>query len=101
MTTPIPNASPRWKPLDERQRRVLGVLIEKSKTTPAGYPMSVNAITAGCNQAYCLATLALAKAGEEVMVPLPYYFNHQMWLDGLGVQAVHRHGPWTAGNLRG
>src|SRR5512145_2795270 len=23
-------------------------------------------ITAGCNQAYCLATLALAKAGEEV-----------------------------------
>jgi aspartate/methionine/tyrosine aminotransferase len=46
-------------------------------------------ITAGCNQAYCLATLALAKAGEEVMVPLPYYFNHQMWLDMQGVRAVH------------
>src|SRR5512138_1230961 len=46
-TTPAP---PRWKPLDERQRRVLGVLIEKAKTTPAGYPMSVNAIVAGCNQ---------------------------------------------------
>jgi len=29
---------------------VLGVLIEKAKTTPAGYPMSVNAIVAGCNQ---------------------------------------------------
>ena len=41
-------------------------------------------ITAGCNQAYCLATLALAKAGEEVVVPLPYYFNHQMWLDMQG-----------------
>jgi len=46
-------------------------------------------ITAGCNQAYCLATLALAKAGEEVIVPLPYYFNHQMWLDMQGIRAVH------------
>lgn len=46
-------------------------------------------ITAGCNQAYCLATLALAKAGEEIVVPLPYYFNHQMWLDMQGIRAVH------------
>jgi uncharacterized protein YceH (UPF0502 family) len=29
---------------------VLGVLIEKAKTTPAGYPMSVAAIVTGCNQ---------------------------------------------------
>jgi uncharacterized protein YceH (UPF0502 family) len=29
---------------------VLGVLIEKAKTTPAGYPMSVNAIVVGSNQ---------------------------------------------------
>jgi hypothetical protein len=31
-------------------RRVLGVLIEKGKTTPDQYPMSLNALTAGCNQ---------------------------------------------------
>jgi len=43
-------AAPAWRPLDARQRRVLGVLVEKAKTTPAGYPMSVNAIVAGCNQ---------------------------------------------------
>lgn len=42
--------APRWKPLDALQRRVLGVLIEKAKTTPAAYPMSINAIVAGCNQ---------------------------------------------------
>src|ERR1044072_7924888 len=36
--------------LPPRQRRVLGVLIEKAKTPPAAYPMSVNAIVAGCNQ---------------------------------------------------
>ena|SRR5437762_1977071 len=53
MTTPPTGDStkaPRWTALDARQRRVLGVLIEKAKTTPAGYPMSVNAIVAGCNQ---------------------------------------------------
>jgi len=42
--------SRRWQPLDANQRRVLGVLIEKAKTTPAGYPMTVNAIVAACNQ---------------------------------------------------
>lgn len=46
---PVPVA-PRWKPLDARQRRVLGVMIEKAKTTPAAYPMTVNAIVTGCNQ---------------------------------------------------
>ncbi len=30
--------------------RVLGVLIEKSFVTPDNYPMSINAITSGCNQ---------------------------------------------------
>jgi uncharacterized protein YceH (UPF0502 family) len=52
MTTPTPDASPTrpWRPLDPIQRRVLGVLIEKAKTTPAGYPMTVNAIVTACNQ---------------------------------------------------
>jgi hypothetical protein len=53
MSEPTPDsapAAPRWKPLDARQRRVLGVLIEKAKTTPAAYPMTVNAIVTGCNQ---------------------------------------------------
>jgi len=41
-----------WRglPLEPAQRRVLGVLIEKAKTTPAGYPMTVNAIVTACNQ---------------------------------------------------
>src|SRR3954471_2140975 len=30
--------------------RVLGSLIEKSKTTPDYYPMTLNALTAACNQ---------------------------------------------------
>lgn len=47
------------------------------------------AITAGCNQAYCLAMQILAGPGDEVLLPQPAYFNHQMWLDGLGVKAIH------------
>ncbi len=40
----------RVRPLDAVERRVLGVLIEKGKTTPEAYPLSLNAIITGCNQ---------------------------------------------------
>ena len=42
--------APRWQPLSAIDRRVIGVLAEKAKTTPDGYPMSLNAICTGCNQ---------------------------------------------------
>jgi len=44
------SAEPRWKPLPPIQRRILGVLVEKAKTTPDAYPLSLNALTTGCNQ---------------------------------------------------
>lgn len=45
-------------------------------------------ITAGCNQAFCLAVSTLAQRGDEIILPVPYYFNHDMWLrlDGLEVR---------------
>lgn len=43
-------AKPKWQPLDALERRVLGVLIEKAKTTPENYPLSLNALKNGCNQ---------------------------------------------------
>jgi len=42
-------------------------------------------ITAGCNQAFCSVIDTLCEAGDEVIVPLPCYFNHQMWLTSRGV----------------
>lgn len=41
-----------WQPISPPERRVLGVLIEKQKTskTADAYPMSLNAIAGGCNQ---------------------------------------------------
>src|SRR2546423_2639716 len=39
-----------WPVLSLHERRVLGVLVEKAKTTPDAYPLSLNALVTGCNQ---------------------------------------------------
>ncbi len=43
------------------------------------------AITSGCNQAFFVTMLALAKAGDAVILPTPWYFNHKMTLDMMGI----------------
>ena len=48
-------------------------------------PVNVS-ITSGCNQAFCAAIMAVAQRGDNVVLPTPYYFNHQMWLDMLGME---------------
>ncbi|MEM8788902.1 MAG: aminotransferase [Pseudomonadota bacterium] len=45
------------------------------------------AITSGCNQAFCAAVSSLADAGDAVLIPVPWYFNHKMWLDMAGIEA--------------
>jgi uncharacterized protein YceH (UPF0502 family) len=50
---PVPSpslTSPRWQPLSAIDRRVAGVLVEKAKTTPDAYPMTVNSLCSGANQ---------------------------------------------------
>lgn len=37
-------------------------------------------VTAGSNMAFNTAILAITDPGDEVIVPLPYYFNHEMSL---------------------
>ena len=39
-----------WEPIDRNERRVLGVLVEKAKTTPENYPLSLASLVAGSNQ---------------------------------------------------
>jgi uncharacterized protein YceH (UPF0502 family) len=48
--TPQESAAGGPRPLEAIERRVLGVLIEKGKTTPDQYPLSLNALVTGCNQ---------------------------------------------------
>jgi aspartate/methionine/tyrosine aminotransferase len=45
------------------------------------------AVTAGCNQAFVIALMALAKAGDAVLLPSPWYFNHEMTCRMLGIEA--------------
>lgn len=44
-------------------------------------------ITSGCNQAFSASLLALAAPGDNVIVPVPYFFNHTMWLGMQGIEA--------------
>jgi uncharacterized protein YceH (UPF0502 family) len=50
MPRPAQSQQQRWHPLPAVDRRVVGVLVEKAKTTPDGYPMSAGALRSGCNQ---------------------------------------------------
>lgn len=46
------------------------------------------AITSGCNQAFAAAITSLCTEADEVIIPVPYYFNHRMWLDMAGVKTL-------------
>jgi uncharacterized protein YceH (UPF0502 family) len=105
------------------QTRVLGVLVEKQRTVPDTYPLSLNALVAGCNQktsrdpilelteadvqsildALRAASLVIESSGGRVM---RYAHNMERVLDlptpSVALLAVLMlRGPQTAGELRG
>lgn len=45
-------------------------------------------LTIGASQAFWLAMVTLCRAGDEVIVPLPAYFDHPMALEMLGIRPV-------------
>ena len=45
-------------------------------------------ITAGANMAFVHAVLAVTSVGDEVIVPVPFYFNHEMAIQMAGCTAV-------------
>jgi aspartate/methionine/tyrosine aminotransferase len=61
---------------------------ELSRSYGARFAAGDSVITTGCNQAFILAMLAVAKAGDAVMLPYPWYFNHKMALDMLGIETL-------------
>ena len=46
------------------------------------------AITAGCNQAFFATMLTLVERGGTVMLPTPWYYNHKMTCDMLGLRTL-------------
>ena len=45
-------------------------------------------VTAGGNQAFMNAILAIADPGDEVILQVPYYFNHEMAIEMAGARVV-------------
>ncbi len=114
----------KWRPLAALERRVAGVLIEKAKTTPDAYPMSLNSIRTGCNQksnrypvmeveeeAVLTALDSLRAAGAVALVQgsgRVERYRHYLY-DWLGVDKVELavmaelllRGAQTVGELRG
>ncbi|KAJ7748420.1 pyridoxal phosphate-dependent transferase [Mycena metata] len=45
-------------------------------------------LTSGCNLAFVATIMTLADAGDEVILPVPWYFNHQMTLSMLNIATV-------------
>lgn len=64
------------------------VAAEWSKAYCAPIKPAQVAITSGCNEAFAASIATLAGAGDEVLLPTPWYFNHKMWLDMCGVRTV-------------
>ena len=51
-------------------------------------PESRVLVTAGGNQAFMNAVLAVSDPGDEIVLPAPYYFNHEMAIVMAGARAV-------------
>ena len=49
-TVDAAQSRPAPQPLTARQRRILGTLMEKARSTPDAYPLSLNGLVTGCNQ---------------------------------------------------
>jgi len=45
-------------------------------------------VTAGANMAFVHAVLAITQLGDEIILPVPFYFNHEMAVDMAGCTTV-------------
>ncbi|NOT62078.1 MAG: pyridoxal phosphate-dependent aminotransferase [Acidobacteria bacterium] len=65
--------------------------IAQKHETENGFSINDNhrvVVTAGGNMAFMNAVLAICDTGDEVILPTPYYFNHEMALTMIGARAV-------------
>jgi uncharacterized protein YceH (UPF0502 family) len=110
-------------PLSLVETRVLGVLVEKEKTVPDTYPLSLNALVAGCNQKNNRDPI-LGASESEVQRALDELRRHSLVIESSGARVTRfehnagrvlkvpdqavallavlmLRGPQTAGELRG
>ena len=46
-------------------------------------------ITSGCNQAFIASILSIAGSGDEILIPNPGYFSHELTLKMLGIKSSY------------
>ena len=56
------------RPLTALEQRVIGVLVEKQRTVPDSYPLSLNALVSGCSQK--TARHPVMEVGEAELLPV-------------------------------
>lgn len=66
--------------------RTIEVKLARENRIPVG-PASRVFVTAGGNQAFLTAALAVTDPGDEILLPTPYYFNHEMAIVMAGATA--------------
>jgi uncharacterized protein len=71
---------PTFTPLEAR---VLGVLIEKEKTVPDTYPLSVNTLTLGCNQKTARDPV-MSASEAEVLLAIDSLKEHSLIIESSG-----------------
>jgi hypothetical protein len=69
--------------LSPLEQRVLGVLIEKSLTTPDNYPLTLNALVAGCNQKTSRNPV-MSATEAEVQMALDGLKRHTLVIESFG-----------------
>jgi uncharacterized protein YceH (UPF0502 family) len=121
-STPDAPSRPSLRALTALEGRVLGVLVEKQHTVPDSYPLSLNALTLGCNQKTGrapvmnateaevltavdgLKRLSLVFEGSSSRVPrFEHNMNRVLALPGQSVAILTTlllRGPQTAAELR-
>ncbi|OLL28411.1 hypothetical protein BTH42_26940 [Burkholderia sp. SRS-W-2-2016] len=121
-STPDASSRPPLRELTALEGRVLGVLVEKQHTVPDSYPLSLNALTLGCNQKTGrapvmnateaevltaidgLKRLSLVNEGSSSRVPrFEHNMNRVLGLPGQSIALLTTlllRGPQTAAELR-
>jgi uncharacterized protein YceH (UPF0502 family) len=74
-------------PLSLLETRVLGVLVEKEKTVPETYPLSLNALTLGCNQKNNRDPVLAAGEGE-VLAAIDALKAHDWVIESSGARVT-------------
>jgi uncharacterized protein len=75
------------RPLSPLEARVLGVLVEKQHTVPDTYPLSLNALVAGCNQKTARSPVIEA-TDAEVLVAVDELKSLSLVFEGSGSRVV-------------